>query len=67
MRAVPTLLFFNQGNLEDRIVGLTTVNAVRLSIERLMEITVGILQSTSQQHRPCGIEASSLSTPELRG
>jgi len=35
VRAVPTLLLFNQGSLQDKIVGRTTEQAVRESLERL--------------------------------
>ena len=35
VRAVPTLLLFNQGALQDQIVGRTTEQAVRESLERL--------------------------------
>ena len=35
VRAVPTLLIFNQGGLQDQIVGRTTEQAVRATLERL--------------------------------
>jgi len=35
VRAVPTLLIFNQGILQDEIVGQTTKQAVRERLERL--------------------------------
>jgi thioredoxin 1 len=35
VRAVPTLLIFNRGDLQDQIVGLTTGQAVRERLERL--------------------------------
>ncbi len=35
VRAVPTLLLFNQGGLRDQIVGRTTAHAVRESLARL--------------------------------
>jgi thioredoxin 1 len=35
VRAVPTLLLFNQGTLQDKIVGQTTENTVRKSLNRL--------------------------------
>jgi thioredoxin-like negative regulator of GroEL len=35
VRAVPTLLIFNQGGLQDQIVGRTTEQAVRESLRRL--------------------------------
>jgi thioredoxin 1 len=35
VRAVPTLLIFNQGGLQDQIVGHTTEQAVRERLERL--------------------------------
>ena len=35
VRAVPTVLIFNQGGLQDQIVGRTTVQAVRESLDRL--------------------------------
>jgi thioredoxin 1 len=35
VRAVPTLLIFNQGGLQDQIVGRTTEQAVRERLERL--------------------------------
>jgi thioredoxin 1 len=35
VRAVPTLLLFNQGTLQDKIIGRTTEQAVRESLERL--------------------------------
>jgi len=35
VRAVPTLLLFNQGALQDQIVGRITEQAVRESLERL--------------------------------
>lgn len=35
VRSVPTLLIFNQGGLKDQIVGQTTEQAVRDSLERL--------------------------------
>jgi thioredoxin len=35
VRAVPTFLIFNQGALQDQIVGRTTEQAVRESLERL--------------------------------
>ena len=35
VRAVPTLLIFNQGALQDQIVGRTTEEAVRERLERL--------------------------------
>ena len=35
VRAVPTLLIFNQGGLQDQIVGQTTEQAVRERLERL--------------------------------
>jgi thioredoxin 1 len=35
VRAIPTLLLFNQGALQDQIVGRTTEQAVRESLERL--------------------------------
>jgi len=35
VRAVPTLLIFNQGRLQDQIVGRTTEQAVRARLERL--------------------------------
>ena len=38
VRAVPTLLIFNQGGLQDRIVGRTTEQAVRERLERLKRI-----------------------------
>ena len=36
VRAVPTLLLFNQGTLQDKIIGRTTEQTVRESLERLM-------------------------------
>jgi thioredoxin-like negative regulator of GroEL len=36
VRAVPTLLLFNQGALQDKIIGRTTEQTVRESLERLM-------------------------------
>ena len=35
VRSVPTLLIFNQGGLQDQIVGRTTEQAVRERLERL--------------------------------
>ena len=35
VRSVPTLLIFNQGGLQDQIVGRTTQQAVRERLERL--------------------------------
>jgi thioredoxin 1 len=35
IRAVPTLLLFNQGTLQDQIIGRTTAQAVRESLMRL--------------------------------
>jgi thioredoxin 1 len=35
VRAVPTLLIFNQGALQDQIVGRTSEQAVRARLERL--------------------------------
>jgi thioredoxin-like negative regulator of GroEL len=35
VRAIPTLLLFNQGALQDQIVGRITEQAVRESLERL--------------------------------
>jgi thioredoxin 1 len=35
VRAVPTLLIFNQGGLQDQIVGRTTEQVVREKLERL--------------------------------
>jgi len=35
VRAVPTLLLFNQGTVQDQIVGRTTAQAVRESLMRL--------------------------------
>jgi thioredoxin 1 len=35
VRAVPTLLIFNQGGVQDQIVGRTTEQAVRERLERL--------------------------------
>jgi len=35
VRAVPTLLIFNQGGLQDQIVGRTTEQTVRARLERL--------------------------------
>ncbi len=35
VRAVPTVLIFNRGGLQDQIVGRTTVQAVRESLDRL--------------------------------
>jgi thioredoxin 1 len=35
VRAVPTLLLFNQGGVQDQIVGRTTEQAVRETLERL--------------------------------
>ena len=35
VRSVPTLLIFNQGGLQDQIVGRTTEQAVREKLERL--------------------------------
>jgi thioredoxin 1 len=35
VRAVPTLLLFNQGTLQDKIVGRTTEQTVRESLDRL--------------------------------
>jgi len=35
VRAVPTLLIFNQGGLQDQIIGRTTEQAVRERLERL--------------------------------
>jgi thioredoxin 1 len=35
VRAVPTLLLFNQGTVQDQIVGRTTTQAVRESLMRL--------------------------------
>jgi thioredoxin-like negative regulator of GroEL len=35
VRAVPTLLIFNQGALQDQIVGRTTEQTVRERLERL--------------------------------
>ena len=35
VRTVPTLLIFNQGGLQDQIVGRTTEQAVRERLERL--------------------------------
>jgi thioredoxin 1 len=35
VRSVPTLLIFNQGDLQDQIVGRTTEQAVRERLERL--------------------------------
>jgi thioredoxin 1 len=35
VRTVPTLLIFNQGALQDQIVGRTTEQAVRERLERL--------------------------------
>ena len=35
VRAVPTLLIFNQGRLQDQIVGRTTEQAVRARLQRL--------------------------------
>ncbi len=37
VRAVPTLLIFNQGSLQDQIVGRTTEQAVHESLERVKE------------------------------
>jgi thioredoxin 1 len=34
VRAVPTLLIFNQGGMQDQIVGRTTEHAVRQRLER---------------------------------
>ena len=36
VRAVPTLLLFNQGTVQNQIVGQTTVQAVRESLMRLI-------------------------------
>ncbi len=36
VRAVPTLLIFNQGGLQDQIVGRTTEQAVRERLKRLV-------------------------------
>jgi thioredoxin 1 len=35
VRSVPTLLIFNQGGVQDQIVGQTTGQAVRERLERL--------------------------------
>jgi thioredoxin 1 len=35
VRSVPTLLIFNQGGLQDQIIGRTTEQAVREKLERL--------------------------------
>jgi thioredoxin 1 len=35
VRAVPTLLLFNQGALQDKIVGRTTEQTLRESLDRL--------------------------------
>jgi thioredoxin 1 len=35
VRAVPTLLIFKQGGVQDQIVGQTTEQAVRAKLERL--------------------------------
>ena len=35
VRSVPTLLIFNQGGLQDQIIGRTTEQAVRERLERL--------------------------------
>jgi thioredoxin 1 len=39
VRAVPTLLIFNQGGVQDQIVGRTTEQAVRERLERLKWIS----------------------------
>jgi thioredoxin 1 len=38
VRSVPTLLIFNQGGLQDQIVGRTTEQAVRERLERLKRV-----------------------------
>jgi thioredoxin 1 len=40
VRAVPTLLIFNQGTLQDQIVGRTTAQAVRERLDRLEKISI---------------------------
>ena len=40
VRAVPTLLIFNQGTLQDQIVGRTTAQAVRERLDRLERISI---------------------------
>ena len=40
VRAVPTLLIFNRGTLQDQIVGRTTAQAVRERLDRLERISI---------------------------
>ena len=42
VRAVPTLLIFNQGGLQDQIIGRTTELAVRESLDRLCDAFSGV-------------------------
>jgi thioredoxin 1 len=50
VRAVPTLLIFNQGALQDQIIGGATEQGVRERLERLKLISESQIQRNPQPH-----------------